>query len=521
MADKRVATIALEPAAAPKSPRLMLLACILGSAMVFIDTTVVNVGLAAVGAGLHVGLGDQQWVVEAYLLALGSLVLTGGSLGDVLGRRRVFAAGVAGFGAASLGCALAPSIGVLIVARAAQGVAAALLVPSSLAIITATSTPLRRGAMIGAWTAWTSAAAAAGPPLGGLLIEVASWRFIFAINLPLAGATLWLIARHVPELPRRAQGLDVPGALLCAGGLGGPVYALIHEPGHGWTSTGVLLPLLVGLALLGAFLERERRTSEPMLSLDLFAIRSFAAANAATVAVWGSLAATTFLVPLYLQQVAGYSALDAGLALLPVTAMMVALSRRFGARAGRAGARTLLALGPVCAGLGVLMFARLGAHVDFASEIVPAAGLLGLGMSATVAPLTATLLGAVPSTHAGVASGVNHALARVAGLLAIALVGLVVATRFGAALDARLPARGAAAGQRSAVVLPLRVAQAPADLRPAVRAASVSAFRTGIEACALLMGVGGAVAWAGVGAPGAKRRRSRRMLSPSSAHRRS
>lgn len=329
-----------------------------------------------------------------------------------------------------------------------------------------------------------------------------------------------MIARHVPELPRRAQALDVPGALLCAGGLGGSVYALIQEPGHGWASTGVLLPLLVGSALLGAFLRRERRTPDPMLPLYLFSIRSFAAANAATVAVWGSLAATTFLVPLYLQQVAGYGALAAGLSLLPLTLMMVALSRRFGALSGR-GARTLLGLGPVCAGAGVLMFARLAARVDFASEILPAAALLGLGMSATVAPLTATLMGAVPSTRAGVASGVNHALARVAGLLAVALVGLVVATRFGSALDARLPARGVSGSQRAAVLLPLRVRQAPAELRPAVRGASVSAFRTGIEACALLMVAGGAVAWAGVGAPGAGRRRSPRVLSPSSVQRRS
>ncbi len=509
--------MAPEPAAHPGNHRLLLLACILGSAMVFIDTTVVNVGLAAVGAGLHVGLGDQQWVVEAYLLALGSLVLIGGSLGDVLGRRRVFAAGVAGFGAASLGCALAPSIGVLIVARATQGVAAALLVPSSLAIITATSTPVRRGAMIGAWTASTSAAAAAGPPLGGLLIDLASWRLIFAINLPLAGATLWLIARHVPELPRRAQALDLPGALLCAAGLGGPVYALIHEPGHGWASIGVLLPLLAGLLLMAAFLVHERRTPEPMLSLELFAIRSFAAANAATVAVWGSLGATTFLVPLFLQQVAGYGALGAGLALLPFTIMMVALSRRFGALAGRRGARTMLGLGPVCAGIGVLMFARLGARVNFATEIVPAAALLGLGMSATVAPLTATLLGAVPPTHAGVASGVNNALARVAGLLAIALVGLVVATRFGSALDAGLPAGDALTQQRAADVRPLRVSQAPVELRPAVRGASVSAYRAGIVVCALLMAAGGPIAWGGVRAQESGRRRSGQMVAPSGA----
>ncbi len=489
-----------DPAAAEPS-RWVLVACILASSVVFVDATVVNVGLAAIGRDLHASLAGEQWVMAAYLLALGSLVLSGGALGDVLGRRRVFALGVGGFGVASLACALAPSIDLLIAARALQGMSAALMVPGSMAIIVAAFPIERRGAAIGAWIAWTSASTALGPPLGGVLIDVGSWRLIFALNLPLVAATLALIVFAVPSFPRRAQALDLPGALLCALGLGGPVYALIEQPDHGWTDARVLGSMSAGL-LLVAFVVRERRTAEPMLPLVLFRARNFAVGNLATLAIWGGTGAATFLVLLYLQQVAGYSAVSAGAALLPVTLMIMLLSQRFAALAARRGAHLLMGLGPLVAGAGLLLFLRIGPRADYWIDIMPAAAVYGLGMTITAAPLTATVLAAVGSGHAGVASGVNNALARVGGVLAIALVGVVVSARFGAVLDQQAATPRANAGQVAAVTRlarrPLRVSTAAPELRPAATAASVSAFRAGMGVCALLVITGGLVSLIGI-----------------------
>ncbi|MEA2298787.1 MAG: hypothetical protein QOF77_1723 [Solirubrobacteraceae bacterium] len=496
-------------------PALVLLACILGSAVVFIDTTVVNVALPALRADLGAGLGGQQWVVDAYLLTLGSLVLLGGSLGDRLGRRRVFALGVGGFGLASLACALAPSIGVLIGLRALQGVFAALLVPSSLAIITETYRGAARGAAIGSWTAWTSAGIAFGPPLGGFLVDVLSWRAVFALNVPLVLATLLLIRRAVPAFPARGGSLDLVGAGLCALGLAGPVFGLIEEPGRGFGDPVVAGPLLAGGVLLVLFVGHERRTPEPMLPLELFAARDFAVANAATVAIYAGLAGFTFLVAVYLQQVAGYSATAAGLSLMPVTVMLVVFSRRFGALAARVGPRPVMGIGPLVAAAGALLFLRLGSHVDYLTDLLPAAALFGLGMSATVAPLTATVLGATAPGRAGVASGVNNALARVAGLLAIALVGLVVSVRFTGVLDARLASVRLPAAQQAQVAgvrsRPLTRASAPGgagraaggggpgrELARAATAASISAFRYGVATAALLVAAGGAIALIGL-----------------------
>jgi predicted MFS family arabinose efflux permease len=443
-------------------------------------------------------------VVDAYLLTLGSLVLLGGSLGDLLGRRRVFAIGVGGFGAASALCALAPSIGALIGLRALQGVFAALLVPSSLAIITATYDGAERGAAIGAWTAWTSAAIAFGPPLGGVLVDALSWRAVFALNVPLVLATLWLIRRSVPRFPARGGSLDLLGGGFCALGLAGPVLGLIEQPGRGWGDPLVAGSLAAGALLLVAFVLHERRTAAPMLPLGLFAVRDFAVANAATVAIYAGLGAFTFLVALYVQQVAGYSATAAGLSLMPVTVMLVAFSRRFGALAARIGPRPLMGAGPLVAAAGALLFLRLGARVDYLTDLLPAAALFGLGLAATVAPLTATVLGATDPARAGVASGVNNALARVASLLAIALVGLVVSLRFTGVLDARLAgAPRLPAGQRALVAgvrsRPLtRPAGAGAPLAGAATAASISAFRYGVGACALLVAAGGLIALIGL-----------------------
>jgi EmrB/QacA subfamily drug resistance transporter len=409
-----------------RAKRLTLVAAILGSAMVFVDGTVVNVALPAIRSDLHVGLATQQWVVEAYLLALGSLILVGGSLGDLYGRRRVFAAGVAGFGATSLLCGVAPNAGLLAAGRALQGVAGALLVPSSLAIITSTFERSERARAIGTWTAWTSAAIAVGPPLGGALVDGASWRVIFLFNLPFVAAALYLIARAVPESEvDRSRRPDWTGAALAAVGLGGAVLALIEQPTRGWGDAVVLGSGFGGLAALAAFAAWEWRARDPMLPLGLFAVRNFAVGNLTTFALWGALGAAVFYVSVFLQERAGYSALEAGSSLTPLTVVILLLSRRFGAIADRAGPRAFMAAGPVVAGLGLLLFARVGADPDYAGEVLPATLVWGLGMALTVAPLTAAVLSAVETANAGIASAVNNAIARVAGLVAIAVVGTV------------------------------------------------------------------------------------------------
>jgi EmrB/QacA subfamily drug resistance transporter len=488
--------------------RLVLLACVLGSAVVFVDSTVVNIALPSLRADLGASLGDQQWVIDAYLLTLGSLVLLGGSLGDLLGRRRVFALGVGGFGLVSLCCAVAPSILVLIALRAAQGVFGALLVPSSLAIITETfPAGAQRAAAIGTWTAATSGAIAFGPPLGGVLIDVLSWRAVFAINVPLVLATLHLIRRAVPSFPRQPSSLDLLGGGLCALGLAGPVLGLIEEPTRGWGDPLVFGSLIAGAVLLGAFVVHERRDADPMLPLSLFAARNFTVANLATLAIYAGLGALTFLVAIYVQQVAGYSAAQAGLTLMPVTVMLVMLSRRFGQLAARVGPRLLMGFGPLVAASGAALFARLGQHVSYPTELLPAAVVFGLGMSMTVSPLTQTVLGAVDPAHAGVASGVNNALARIAGLVAIALVGVLVSLRFDAAIHARLPPVGRLGVVARAAVARLenRPLTRPTGVSPplerAAAAATVSAYRYGIGAAALLVALGGATAFVGLARP--------------------
>lgn len=417
--------------------RWALIACILGSAVVFVDSTVVNVALPALQEDLDASLAGQQWVVESYLLTLSALILTGGSLGDLFGRRRVFALGIGGFGVTSVLCAIAPTVETLVAARTLQGVAGALLVPSTLAILTEIHRdPHERGAAIGSWTAWTSGAIALGPPLGGLLVDAVSWRLIFAINVPVVAVTLWLTLRHVPALaPRTTDGrhVDVVGSALAALGLGGVVLGMIEQPVHGWGDPLVWAPLGLGVALLAGFVAYERRTPNPMLPLSLFAERGFAAANATTLTVYAGLGAATFFVALFLQQVAGYDAVEGGLALTPVTLMMVTLSRRWGALAERVGARLLMTAGPAIMAVGMLLYLRVDERGDYLADVLPAVLVFGLGLSMTVAPLTAAVLGAVDDRHAGVASGVNNAIARVAGLLAIAGVGAVVSGRLGAA----------------------------------------------------------------------------------------
>lgn len=497
------------PTAAAK--RWTLIACILGSGIVFLDGTVVNVALPAIAADLDSGLSAQQWIVEAYLLTLGSLILLGGSLGDLLGRKRVFTAGVAGFGACSLLCAVSPTTEVLIFARGLQGIAGALLVPSTLALIMDTFSEEERGAAIGSWTAWTGVATVVGPLGGGLLLEVASWRWIFAINVIPVLVTLWLL-RHAPE-GHRAEGtpIDWVGAALCGLGLAGPVLALTEQPDRGWGAPLVAIPLIAGVLLLAAFLWWERRTPTPMLPLSMFRSRNFSIGNLSTFTLYGGLNIATLFLVLFLQQVAGWSPVAAGAATLPLTLMMFLLSKRFGGLADRYGPRRFMGFGPLIAGCGLLLMLRIGADPDYLTEVLPAVLVFGLGLSMTVAPLTATVLSAPGVEHAGVASGVNNAVARVAGVLAIAIAGAAIAGTASAKLDSELnraalsPAASQAVDRAQSKRLTATAPGAPAAERQQVDAALVDAslagFRVGIGIAGGLALLGGVISLAGIRDP--------------------
>ncbi len=411
-----------------RSQRITLAAAILGSGVATLDGTIVNVALPAIERDLGGGLPSQQWVSNAYLLALGSLILIGGSLGDIYGQRRIFAIGVTAFGVLSLACAAAPTIQALIVARALQGAAGALLTPSSLAIIVAAFPERERGAAIGSWTAWGGIAAIVGPLAGGMIVDQTSWRWIFAINVPLVAATLVLIFAGVPQAAHVAgRRVDFVGAGLCVLGLGGVVFALIEQPRYGWSSPVIWAPLVGGLASFASFLLYESHTAEPMLKLDLFRRRNFSVANAETLTMYGGLSILFFFLVIFLQQVAGYTALQAGLSTVPVTVIMFALSRRFGALADRFGARLFMGAGPLIASAGILLFLRTGMHTSYLRDLLPALLVFSVGLSMTVAPLTATVLADVDQPDAGIASAINNAIARVAGLVGISAIGVVLA----------------------------------------------------------------------------------------------
>jgi EmrB/QacA subfamily drug resistance transporter len=408
-----------------RTQRLVLVASILGSFVAFLDVAVVNVALPAIRRDLGGGLSAQQWIVDAYLLALGSLMLTAGSLSDLFGRKRVFAAGLIGFAAASLLCAIAPGVKVLIAARALQGAAGALLVPSSLALIIAYFHDTAQGAAIGTWTAWTGISFVVGPLLGGVLVDAGSWRSIFAINLLPVGATLAVLARMPPEAQGQAQAaVDWLGAILCAAGLGGVIFALIELPTHGWRSPEIVGSLAGGTLAVGVFVVHERRTRHPMLDLGLFRQRNFAVGNLATAVLYAGLTASTFTVTVFLQHVARYGATAAGLAMLPVTLLMFTLSPLFGRLATKHGPRLFMGAGPMVAACGFALLSAATVPVAYASAFLPGVLVLGLGLAMTVAPLTAAVLGDVDERRAGVASAINNAVARVAGLLAVAAIGL-------------------------------------------------------------------------------------------------
>jgi EmrB/QacA subfamily drug resistance transporter len=494
--------------------RLTLVACIMGSGIVLLDGTVVNVALPTIQRALGGGLAAQQWVVNGYLLTLGSLILIGGSLGDLFGERKVFALGVSGFGVASAICAAAPSIGVLVAARAIQGVAGALLVPSSLAVIVNTFPESERGAAIGSWTAWGAIAGVLGPLAGGELLAIASWRWIFLMNVPLAAGCVALILTVIPASARREPGarrIDFTGAILCAAGLGGPVFALIEQPRLGWSSPAVILPLAAGAGLLSTFLLYEARTKDPMLPLSLFRRRNFSAGNVETFAMYAGLSILFFFLVLFLQQIGGYSPLKSGLATLPVTVVMFVLSRRFGALADRYGPRLFMGAGPLVAAAGLLLFQHTGVKVDYLAEVLPPLLVFALGLSMTVAPLTAAVLTG-SEKQAGIASGVNNAIARVAGLLGTAAVGAAIAASFASKLDKGLSGTALGNTARAAVSKAKRLPLGRPDLHgiPSVQAhavsraaeaASLHSFHLGMAIAAVLVAIGGVAGVAGIRNP--------------------
>lgn len=465
--------------------RWVLAATILGSAMAFIDTTVVNVALPVMQRDLHADVGGAQWIIDAYLLVLSALILAGGSLGDRLGRVRVFGTGVAVFAAASLWCGMAPSIAQLIAARALQGAGAALLVPGSLSIITATFPREERGRAIGTWSALTSLSIIAGPLLGGVLVQTISWRAVFLINAPIAAVVLWILWRRI-DAKRDVQdgAIDWLGTALVTLGLGGVTYALIERT---WIA-GIL-----GAIALIAFPFVERRVSNPIVPFSLFRSRTFSGANLLTLFLYAALSAATFLLPFNFIQVQGYSPAEAGAAFLPFVATMSLLSRWTGALADRFGPRLFLLCGPLIAAAGLALMARPGIGGSYWTTFFPAVVILGLGMSITVAPLTTTVMTSIDDErHAGAASGINNAIARVAGLLAVAIIGTTATMIFTRDLEKGL-ASAPPAVRQAMVAQADKLAEAKppegADekqVEEAVKHAFVAAFRVNSLGAAVL-----------------------------------
>jgi len=427
--------------------RWVLLATILGSALAAIDMTAVGVALPAIGRDFRSSFAALQWVVTGYTLTLSGLLLVAGALGDRFGRKRVFLLGVVWFAVASLLCGLAPSAALLVAARALQGIGAALLTPGSLAILEASFRPQDRARAVGAWSGFGGVAAAVGPLLGGWLVQALSWRLIFAINLPIALGVVLVAWRHVPETrDAEASGVDIAGGALVTCGLVGLTFGLIEGPARGWRPVSVIA-VAAGVALLAAFVFWERRTSSPMMSPDLFASRQFTFTNVVTFVIYGALGGLLFLLPMELQQVAGYTPLRAGLALLPVTVLMLLLSARSAALAARIGPRLQMSVGPLLVGAGFALLMRVAADSSYTTRVLPGVVVLGLGLATTVAPLTATVLAAVPERHAGMASAVNNDVARAAALITVA----VLPAAAGIHVEASVGQAGLAAGFRTAM----------------------------------------------------------------------
>ncbi len=443
--------------------RWVLAVAVLGSGLAFLDGTVVNVALPAIGEDLGASTSSLQWILNGYLLTLASLILLGGSLGDRYGRRRIFVIGVAWFTVASALCAIAPSAEMLIVARLLQGIGGALLTPGSLAMIESSFKPGDRARAIGAWSGLGGVAAAVGPLLGGYLVDAISWRAIFLINLPIGVFVVLMANRHVPETkdPDASDHLDLPGALLAALGLAGTTYALIQAPEDGFTAL-VAIGGIGGIAALVGFFVVERTSANPMMPLSIFASRQFSAANAVTFAVYAALGGVFFLLVSFLQISLGYSAIAAGAASMPVTVLMLLFSARSGALATRIGARIPLTAGPLIIAVGLLLMLRISPGDSYVSTVLPAVTVFGIGLTLVVAPVTATVLAAADARHSGIASGINNAVSRVGGLLAVALLPVIAGLTGDDFYDP---------------------------------AAMEDGFRIAMIACAILSAIGGAIAW--------------------------
>ena len=483
-----------QPSAAP----WILAAAILGTSMAFIDSTVVNVALPALQSSFNATVIDVQWVVESYGLFLGALILVGGAAGDLFGRRRIFIAGIALFALASAACGMAQTIHQLIAARALQGLGAALLTPGSLAIISASFPEQDRGRAIGTWSGFSAITMAFGPVLGGWLIQHASWRWIFFINLPLAAAVILISLWRVPESRGpSAKRLDLLGALLVTVGLGGLVYGLIESPRLGWGYPTVAGSLLSGAACLFAFPFVEARAASPMVPLKLFRLPTFTGANLLTLFLYSALGIFFFVFPMNLIQVQGYSATEAGAAALPLILLIFFLSRWSGGLVARYGPKLPLIVGPLIAAAGFTMFAIPGIGGSYWKSLFPAFVVLGFGMAISVAPLTTVVMGTVDQAHAGAASGINNAVARIAGLLAIAVFGIVMVKAFAIRLDHQLASLQVAQHARSEIQsnrTKLAAIEIPADVDPesaekaraAISNSFLFAFRIVVFSCAIL-----------------------------------
>lgn len=465
-----------------KQLRLVLVISILASFVAFLDSSVVNVALPAMSKDLGGGLTAQQWIVDAYLLTLGSFILIAGSLSDLFGRKKVLTIGLMGFLVSSVLCAIAMNSTFLIVMRALQGLAGAMLVPSSLAMIISAFKGESQGKAIGTWTAWTGISFIIGPLIGGILVDSASWRWIFGINIIPITITLFLIRMlNIPEKLPKNTSLDLLGAILCAIGLGGTVYAFIEQPKHGWTSPLVYLSLIIGIVAFIGFIAFEKHIKNPMLPLSLFRVRNFSIGNIATVAIYGGLSMGTFLTIIFVQTVGGYSALNAGLSFLPVTLIIFALSSRFGALASKYGPRLFMSLGPIICGVGFLLLLRVDTSINYWTQIFPGIVVFGFGLSMTVAPLTSAVLGDIEEKHAGIGSAVNNAVSRIAGLITVATIGLVIG------IDAFTGS----------------VSQ------------SIEAFHKGVIAMSILLLIGGLVSFIGIENRRSNRKKFSRKLHPS------
>jgi EmrB/QacA subfamily drug resistance transporter len=492
-------------AAAPSIPvasargRWLLAATIIGSGMVFLDGTVVNVALPQIQVDLAAPLSGLQWIVDAYALFLAALLLLGGSLGDIYGRKRLYIVGLAVFTLSSLVCGLAPNLGVLIGARAVQGVGGALLVPGSLAMIQAVITRDDTSRAIGIWAGLSGVSTAVGPLLGGYLIHAISWRTIFFLNIPLALVAVWITWRHVPENwnTGAARNLDWIGAAATVIGLGGLSFGLIEGPERGWASPLVLASFVVGVAGLVLFPFWELRAPHPIVPLRLFRIRNFTGSNLVTLGVYFTFYGALLFFVLDLQQIQGYTPLEAGAALLPITILLMLLSPRIGGLMTRTGSRLPMSVGPLIIGIGFALLLTSGRTTSYAINFLPAIIILGLGMSIFVTPLTATVMASVPESDVGSASGINNAVSRVASVLAIAVLGAIFAARFQNDLSAALSHLSLPAGARHALIQHAdRLADDPipraltaaqhAAARDAIQLAYLSAFHWAMGSCAIL-----------------------------------